>query len=66
MMSSGQKSSVKERGLFCLIGLMGGVGWTVCFVVVPPIFFIIPSLDGWKMERIPLQDFCNSPLHKSV
>lgn len=37
-----------------------------CFVLVPPMFFIIPSLDGWKIERIFLQDFCNSPLRKSV
>lgn len=29
-------------------------------------FFITPSLDGWKIERIFLQDFCNSPLPKSV
>lgn len=59
----------KNRGLFCLVGLMGVlVGWSVCFVLLwsLPMFFIIPSLDGWKMERILLQEFCNSPLHKSV
>lgn len=32
----------------------------------PPMFFIRPSLDGWKMERILLQGFCNSLLHRSV
>lgn len=55
-------------GLFCLVGLIKVlVGHLfVLFVVVPPPCSYLPSFAGWKMERILLQDFCNSSLHKSV
>lgn len=60
---------MKEQGVVLFGWLMGVlVDWSVCFVLLwfLPMFFFIPSLDGWKMERILLQDFCNSPLRKSV
>lgn len=61
---------MKEQRVVLFHWFDGGFGWLdsrlFCFVVVLPWFFIIPSRDDWEIERIFLQDFCNSSLHKSV
>lgn len=59
MTCSGQKSIVKEHEIVLFGWFDKGVGWSVghlfvLFVVIPPMFFVIPSFDGWKMERILL------------